>query len=254
MTNDPSAVEQAFADLRAVPQVQQELLRPVLIQAMQDPILVRQLASSALSEHLAVLGHLLTRLPGDGVGAPIPPLRTFVHLAVGEDVEDVEEAYDYVRTLDGDVRALVEGGLSRLLQHRSTHQNSGTVSLLALARLLAIAFSNVRFVAHVLDGREIEPFLPDDAADSKSRAATPPRPAAASGLGEFVGKMVEAISVVAGPKATAGGHLFVSIGRVVEISATHVVLETLRGTASGATHGRTVLLGMEHVVTIRPLT
>jgi hypothetical protein len=229
---------------------------------------MRHLGSAALSQHLAVLGQVLINLPSEGVGPPLPPLKTFIHLAIGEDVDDVEEAYRFAHSLDAPLRARVEGGLSRALQNTASRAGEGTISLLALARLLALAFSNLPFVAHVLDGGEIESFLPhanaklpskmpaDKGVKSTRPKARPDQQTASSPqLAGFVGKFVEAIAVVSEPEsAEHGGHVFVTIGRVVEISPHHVVLETLRGHRAGVHGGERLLLGMAHIVAMRTLT
>lgn len=261
-------VEQAFQDLESAPPVLQGLLRPVLIRALQDPALMRHLGSAALSEHLAVLGQVLINLPSEGVGPPLPPLKTFIHLAVGQDVDDVEEAYRFAHTLDAPLRARVEGGLSRALQNTASRAGAGTTSLLALARLLALAFSNLPFVAHVLDGGEIESFLPQANAklpserpvnkgvkSARRKAGLAQQTAVSPQLAGFVGKFVEVIAVVSEPEsAEHAGHMFVTIGRVLELSPHHVVLETLRGHHEGVHGGERLLLGMAHVVAMRTLT
>ena len=160
MTTRALGVEQAFQDLEKAAPALQTLLRPVMMKALRDPALMRQLATGALSQHLAVVGRLLTTLPSEGVGPSIPPLETFLHFTIGEDVEDAEAAYDYVRSLDAPVRSRVEGALTRVLRTHAMRAGEGTISLLALARLLALAFSNMPFVAHILDGGIAEPFLP----------------------------------------------------------------------------------------------
>ncbi|HEY2405661.1 MAG TPA: hypothetical protein VGI10_06650 [Polyangiaceae bacterium] len=251
------AVEQAFRDLEQESAPIQALLRPVLMRALQEPSLMRQLASTALSQHLFVVGRLLTSLPTEGIGPPIPPLKTFEHLTIGEDVEDAEEAYDYLRSLDAPIRARVEGSLTRVLHSHAMRSGEGTINLLAVARLLAIAFSNMPTVAHVLDGGTLEPFLPQ-------RASKPPRieatqrksPANASPqLASFLGAFVEIISIVnESNDERRAGHMFVTIGRVAEISPAHVLLETLRGHDSSSTRTQKVLLGMASVVVLRMLS
>ena len=57
-------VERAFQDLETAPPLLQGLLRPVLVRALRDPAIMRQLGSStALSQHLTVLGRVLTSEP-----------------------------------------------------------------------------------------------------------------------------------------------------------------------------------------------
>lgn len=267
MTADVSAVEQAFADLEKAPKNLQALLRPVLVRALQDPALMRQLASSALSQHLSVLGNVLTSLPGEGFGPPVPRLKTFLQFTIGEDVEDAEEAFDFVRTLDAPLRAKVEGGITRALRTRSSRTNQGTISLLALARLLALAFVNTPFVTHVLNGGEIEPFLPvasDRLAVDRKEPVEPQRPArprsarsantrARSQLDSFLGRFVE-IVLSAKEHSPDGGQLFVTIGRVVEITPTYVILEALRGQSPRASVGNKFLLSMAHIVAMNVIS
>lgn len=253
-------VEQAFHDLDDAPPALQGLLRPVLIRALQDPGLMRALGTVALSQHLAVLGQVLAQPTSDRADSALPPLEKFVHLAVGEDIEDVEDAYVFARSLDAPLRARVEGGLSRVLQNRATRSGQGTLSLGALARLLALAFQNLPFAAHVLDGGAVEPFLPVDFGDeprrqaSDSDAATQATRVASPELASFVGQIVELVATEDEP--TPSGHVLVMIGRVLEVARDHVVLQTLRkGDEFGAdAHGSKLLIGMAHIVTMRTLS
>jgi len=259
MTQAPLAqaqgVEQAFHDLEDAPPVLQGLLRPVLIRALQDPVLMRLLGSAALSQHLALLGQLLTHPASDRVDAPLAPVKTFVHLA-GEDLEDVEDAYVFAGSLDASLRTRVEGGLSRVLQNAATRSGQGTLSLLALARLFALAFSNLPFVTHVLEGGAVEPFLP------RGPTKKPPEQAQVEGQGStpelasFVGQIVELVATVNEDEPSRAGHVFVTIGRVLEVAAGHVVLQTVReGDEHGAeVPGSKLLIGMAHVVTMRTLS
>lgn len=266
MTADVSAVEQAFADLEEAPEDLQALLRPVLVRALQDPALMRQLASAALSQHLSVLGRVLTSLPVEGFGPPVPPLKMFLQFTIGEDVEDAEEAFDFVRTLDAPLRVKVEGGITRALRTRSSRSGQGTISLLALARLLALAFGNTPFVTHLLNGGEAEPFLPRATSDKPSvldqrtsegdaltrlqstRDADDAR--APSPLESFLGRFVE-VMLTANEQSSDSGQLFVAIGRVIDITPNYVILEALRGQNPRASAGKTFLLGMARVVAMR---
>jgi hypothetical protein len=259
-----SGVEQAFADLAKAPNVLQSLIRPVLVRALQDPALMRHLGGGALPQHLNVLGQVLLGIPTEGIGAPLPNVKTFLQFAIGEDVDDAEAAYDFVRTLDAPLRGRVEGGLTRALQSVSSRAGQGTISLLALARLLALAFANLPFVAHVLDGGPIEPFLPRTRDKGASERRTKPQPSVketpkedvvAPRLASFLGAFVEVVSVVQeSDSPPRSGHVFLTIGRVVGISPTHVQLETLRGQGASAIGGHMVVLGMAHVVIMRMLT
>jgi len=264
MTERATAVEEAFADLERAPPAIQGLLRPVLMKALQDPGLMRQLGRSALSEHLAVVGRLLITVPSDGVGPPVPPLKTFLHLTIGEDVEDAEEAYDYARSLDAPLRSRVEGGLTRVLHNHSVRAGQGTISLLAIARLLAIGFSNMPLVAHILDGGTIEPFLPQSTSKpprsgtvgQRNEPRVPHRsPTVSTHLGEFVGTFVEVISLVnESHEGRPAGHVFATIGRVIEVASGHVILETLRGHDATTVRTQRVLLGMASVIAMRTLS
>lgn len=189
-------VERAFQDLEAAPPRLQGLLRPVLLRALRDPAIMRQLGSAALSQHLTVVGQVLTSDP----------------IAVGQDLEDIEAAHRFSQGLEPPLRARVEAGLSRVLQRAPARSGHGSLSLLALARLLALAFSNLPFVEHVLAGAALEPFLPDVAPE----------------LAGFVGELVEAITVVGEAEDNEGDNRFVTIGRVLEVSEGHVLIETLR--------------------------
>jgi hypothetical protein len=263
MTERALGVERAFQDLAKASPAVQGLLRPVLMKALQDPALMRQLGRTALSQHLAVVGRLLTSVPSDGVGPPVPPLKTFLHLTIGEEVEDAEEAYDYVRSLDAPIRGRVEGALTRVIHNHSLRAGEGTISLLALARLLSIAFSNMPLVAHILDGGAVEPFLPQTTS-RPPQAPSAPGPQArgtsrsaktSDHLAELVGTVVEVISIVSDShEGRNGGHIFSTIGRVVEVATDHVMLETLRGHEVSSTRSQRVLLGMASIVVLRTLS
>lgn len=228
-------VEQAFQDLEHASPVLQGLLRPVLVRALQDPALMRQLGSAALSQHLSMLGEILTSMPAQNVGSQPPPRKTYVHLAGGEAVEDVEDAYRFAESLEAPLRTRVEAGLSQAFQLAATGQGQGGVSLLALARLLALAFSNRPFVEHVLLGGPIEPFLPTEGGASVS----------------FVGELVEVVALVGEQDSGEARHVFVSVGRVLELSPTHVLLETLR---EDERPGSRLLLALAHIVSMRTLS
>lgn len=265
-------VEQAFQSLEDAPPVLRGLLRPVLVRALQDAALMRQLASGDLSQHLALLGQVLETTAGPGSSAlPLP--KTFLHLAIGEDVEDIEQAYRLTQSLEPPLRARVEGGLSRAFQIAADRSEYRGVGLLALARLLALAFSNLPFVEHVLGGGSIEPFLPPAGAKkapSKSRAKSKPKPArkgsaqtsrATAGSSDegavspdpasLVGRLVEVVAVVREAESSEAGRVFVAIGRVLEVSPGHVLLETLR---DGERPGSRLLLGMADIVALRALS
>lgn len=245
-----TGVEQAFHDLEDAPPVLQGLLRPVLVRALQDPVLMRLLGSAALSQHLALLGQVLTRAASDRDDSPLPPLETFVQLAVAEDIEDVEDAYVFTHSLEAPLRARVEGGLSRVLQHAATQSAHGNVSLLALARLFALAFSSLPFVTHIREGGAIEPFLPPDLATKPREQSDAPQ------LASFVGHIVELVATVNEDETSHAGHVFVTIGRVLEVATGHVVLQTLREGDEHAAEaqGSKLLIGMAHIVTMRILS
>jgi hypothetical protein len=128
--------------------------------------------------------------------------------------------------------------------------------MLALARLLVIALSDMSFVAHVLDGQVVEPFLPESGStpgpERKPPRARRAKSADSQPLAAFVGGVVEIVSVVtdSGSEGSAG-HLFVTIGRVVEVSPNYIVLEGLRGHHAGAPQGGPLLLGTKHVLMMR---
>lgn len=260
-------VEQAFLSLEDAPPVLQGLLRPVLVRALQDPTLMRRLGSAALSQHLTVLGQVLMNVPAERSGS-LAPLQTFLHLALGQDVEDVEEAYRFTENLDGALRARVEGGLSRVLQFAADRSGQGTLSLLALARLLALAFSNLPLVEHLLGGGAIEPFLPSAGAKkapakgrSKRAAPTTAEPTGSESrrrrehtvsaeLASFVGELVEVVVVVSEHEGGEAGHVLVTMGRVLEMSPGHVLIETLR---HDERRGSRLLLSLTHIVAMRTL-
>ena len=245
------SVEQAFLGLEDAPPLLQGLLRPVLVRALGDADLMRQLGSGALSQHLAVLGEILTTAGS----AAHPP--AYLHLAVGEHVEDIEEAYRFAQSLDAPLRARVESGLSRGFQIASSNSDCtlnhpSALSLLALARLLVHAFANLRYVEHIVGGGAIESFLPLEAEQALPKGgAKRADPALSPELANFVGEIVEVVAVAEG-ESDETGHVFVSIGRVLEMSPGHVVLETLRS-ADDERPGSRLLLGMAHIVSMRTL-
>ncbi|HEU5073100.1 MAG TPA: hypothetical protein VFU02_02990 [Polyangiaceae bacterium] len=261
-------VEQAFLGLENAPLVLQSLLRPVLVRALQDPSLMRQLGS-ALPQHLALLGEVLVNAPAERTTLPAP--RTFLHLAAG-DVEDVEEAYRFAESLEAPLRTHVEAGLSQVFQLTAASSGHGTVNLLALARLLALAFTNPAFVEYVQGGGALEPFLPslDEKrpaaklpAKSKPKRASKstPKPSGSRGrsrrdqkvspeLAKFVGELVEVVAVVSQQEGGDAGHVFITMGRVLEMLPGHVVLETLR---EDERPGSRLLLGMTRIVAMRTL-
>lgn len=259
-------VEQAFQSLESAAPVLQGLLRPVLVRALQDSTLMRQLGSTALSQHLMLLGQILTSDPQRTSS------KAFVHFAAGHDVEDIEEAYRFTKNLDAALQGRVESGLSRALQIVANESGQDTPSLLALARLLALAFSNLPFVDHVLGGGAIEPFLPPSESkqpaprrpakgktnpSTKSNAEstgpetqTQPEQAVSPELAKFVGELVEVVAVLGAHEGSESGHVFVALGRVLEVSPNHVLIETQR---DDERPGSRLLLGLTHIVAMRTL-
>jgi hypothetical protein len=253
MSETPN-VQKIFERLDDSTDMVQALLRPVLIRAMQDPALMKSLGTHALWQHLAALGKLILNLPTDGVGPQLPPLQTYLNLAIGEDVDDAEEAYNFVRMLSSPLRERVEGGLSRTLRDSSIRSSDGPLSLLAMARLLAIALADVPFVAHVLDTGKADAFLP--MSDHPLERPTPPRRKRksredSSHLQRFVGNFVEITAVVANLESEHSGHVYLMLGRVLEISPNHVILQS---SFPGSPEGETVLIGLAHVVAMRRLS
>jgi len=229
-------VERAFLDLEHASPVLQGLLRPLLVRALQDPAIMRQLGSAGLSQHLTALGQLLTSEPARSHGPALPPLETFLHLAAGKALEDVEEAYRFTKALDAPLGARVAAGLSRVVQQAPSRASLGTLSLLALARLLALAYADLPFVEYVRRGGTIDPFLPEVSPEPSS----------------FVGELVEVVTLAEEQEDNEDGRVFVTIGRVLEASASHVVIETLR--EGDERPGGRLRLSMDHIVTLRPLS
>jgi hypothetical protein len=58
----------------------------------------------------------------------------------------------------------------------------------------------------------------------------------------------------ANEQSPEGGQVFVTIGRVVEITPTYVVLEALRGQSPRTSAGNKFLLGMAHVVAMNVIS
>jgi hypothetical protein len=72
-------------------------------------------------------------------------------------------------------------------------------------------------------------------------------------LDRFRGAFVEVVSVVSEASIQSQGRVFVTIGRVLEISPTHIVLQMLRGSDDQDTEAQTMLLGMASVIAMRSL-
>lgn len=212
-------VERAFRDLEDASPLLQGLLRPLLVRALQDPAIMHQLGAAALSQHLTVLGQVLTSEPA---------------LALGGNVGDVEAAYRFTQSLEAPLRARIEASLSRVLQQTPARAGDGTISLLALARLLALAFSDLPLVEHVRRGGALEPFLPEVSPE----------------LAGFEGELVEV--TVVGEHDDETGRVFVTIGRVLEVLPSHVLIETLR--EGDGRPGSRLLLDMTHIVAMRTLS
>jgi hypothetical protein len=257
-----SGIEQTFAHLAKAPVHVQEVLRPILFRATQDAAVMRGVEPQAFANHFFLLGALILDLPREGVGAQLPSLQTFEHLTTGENVEDAEEAYDFVRTLGSPLRERVEGGLSRTLRRLADHPKHEPVNLLAMARLLAIALSDLPHIVHVLSGREVEPFLPDASQDGKvpsprktpRKSHTKPAEEISPHLQDFVGALVEITTVVSGIESGRTlGRLFLTIGRVEEITPAYAILRSLPA-HHGEQEGDAVLVGLAHVISMRKLS
>jgi hypothetical protein len=130
---------------------------------------MRSLATHSLSQHLPFVGELLT----DGrklAPRPLPSLTEFLALAQG--VEDAEGAFDFARRLPAPLRERVAARLYSALESRALHDDT-SLSLLAVARLLALAFDDLPYLTHVLAGRDVADF-PADAAASGAPSPIPP--------------------------------------------------------------------------------
>jgi len=213
-------VERAFLDLEQASPLLQGLLRPLLLRALQDPAIMRELGSAALSQHLTVLGQVLTSEP----------------LAVGEALEDIEAAYRFSQGLEPPLRGRVEAGLRRVSRQAPARNGRGPLSLLALGRLLALAYSDLPFVDHVCRGGAVEAFLPEVSPE----------------LSNFVGELVEVVTVAGEHDDNEDGRVFVTTGRVLEVSASHVVIEALRD--ADERPGSRLLLGLADIVSMRTLS
>lgn len=168
---DLKDIERAFGDVAVANDPVQRLLRPLLLRATQDPGLMRSLAAHSLSQHLPFVGELL--MDGQALAPrPLPSLTEFLTLAQG--VEDAEEAYDFTKRLPATLRDRVAAQLCSALESRALHDDGG-LSLLAVARLLALAFDDLPYLTHVLAGREVAVF-PADAAASGVPSPLPPTP------------------------------------------------------------------------------
>ncbi len=170
---DLTDVEQAFGDVAAADDAVQRLLRPLLLRATQDPGLMRSLATHSLSQHLPFVGSLLMQ-GRELAPRPLPSLTEF--LALSQGVEDAEEAFDFTKRLPTPLRDRVAAQLCSVLESRALHEGAG-LSLLAVARLLALAFDDLPYLSHVLAGREVAVF-PADAAASGVPSPLPPSPLA----------------------------------------------------------------------------
>jgi hypothetical protein len=168
---DLKDIERAFGDVAAEDEPVQRLLRPLLLRATQDPGLMRSLATHSLSQHLPFVGELL--MDGQALEPrALPSLTAFLGLSQG--VEDAEEAFEFTKRLPATLRDRVAAALCSALESRALHDGSG-LSLLAVARLLALAFDDLPYLTHVLAGREVAAF-PADAAASGAPNPVPPAP------------------------------------------------------------------------------
>lgn len=158
---DLKDVERTFEDVAATDEPAQRLLRPLLLRATQDPGLMRSLATHSLSQHLPFVGELLVE-GRELEPRALPSLTEFLDLS--QAVDDAEEAYDFSKRLPSALRERVVAALCAALESRALHADTG-LSLLAVARLLALAFDDLPYLTHVLAGREVASF-PDDAAAS----------------------------------------------------------------------------------------
>jgi hypothetical protein len=166
---DLKDVERAFGDVAVAGDPVQRLLRPLLLRATQDPGLMRSLATHSLSQHLPFVGELLVE--GQALEPrALPSQSEFLSLAPG--VEDAEEAYEFTKRLPATLRERVAARLCAALESRALHDDAG-LSLLAVARLLALAFDDLPYLTHVLAGRDVAEF-PADAAASGAPNPAPP--------------------------------------------------------------------------------
>lgn len=172
---DLKDVEQAFGDVAAEAAPLQRLLRPLLLRATQDPGLMRSLATHSLAQHLPVVGELLLRgeHPGEREPAALPSLTEFLTLARGMD--DAEEAYEFAKRLPAALRDRVVVRLCAALESGALGQDAG-LSLLAVARLLSLAFDDLPYLSHVLSGCDVAAFPADaEASGAPSPQAELPR-------------------------------------------------------------------------------
>jgi len=173
---DLKDVEQAFGDVAAGAAPLQRLLRPLLLRATQDPGLMRSLATHSLAQHLPLVGELLLRgeEPGERQApAALPSLTEFLVLSRGSD--DAEEAYEFAKRLPAGLRDRVVLRLCSALESGALREDAG-LSLLAVARLLALAFDDLPYLSHVLSGCDVAAFPADaEASGAPSPQAEPPR-------------------------------------------------------------------------------
>jgi hypothetical protein len=254
----PVEIERAFDSLRLQPTSVQALLQPVLIRAMQDPPLLQGLRANTFERHFIVLAQLILDLRNDPFREQFPASGAFLHLTVGEDLEQPAEAYEYVRTLASPLRERVEGSLFHAIHRAALRSTGGPINLLSLARFLRIALSDLPFIAHVLSGGEVEDFLPTDKdlspeaawrVDQRIEPTSHQNAALSPQLARFLGAAVEVLTVV---PTSSGSHVFLAIGTVLEISPTHLILQSLG--SLGRAGEEPLLVSLANVIAVHKLS
>ncbi len=172
LMRDLKDIEQAFGDVAAEDEPVQRLLRPLLLRATQDPGLMRSLATHSLSQHLPFVGELLM----DGQTLEPRALPRSPSSSGSRRASRTRKRRTTSRSGCPRRCVIVWQRSCARRSSRALHDGSG-LSLLAVARLLALAFDDLPYRTHVLAGREVAAF-PADAAASGAPSPVPPAPRA----------------------------------------------------------------------------
>lgn len=166
-------VEQALELLEQQTAATQALLRPLVLRVMSDPDTLKVLGSHALIDHLPFVATVLNSwgaMPRDSRRRLPPREDIFLNFTIGRPFEDVEDAYSFVRNLEGPGRDAVDEALRVALDIPLRQKDR--LSLLAVARLLRLALTNPTSVEHLVQGGPVEAFLDEAPTDAETRRRT----------------------------------------------------------------------------------
>ncbi|HTN86567.1 MAG TPA: hypothetical protein VL242_22860 [Sorangium sp.] len=269
----PTQVQEAFEYVSKESEPTQALLRHVLVRALHDAATMRVLRTVSFASHLSFVGRVLFKSASDGSSIRLPSRQdVFVSMTLGHGFSDAEEAYTCATNLPEHLRTRVEHALMQSIDESSARSHDDPISLLAVARLLAIAYTDPEFVDHVTKGLEVEPFLetprqsaspphqsaspPHRVSPGENRAATRPwHPADVKRWHEyFVGKIVEiAVALPSDwPEHPSSKHSMFVRGYCLEVGINFVVLDVdLYKSQLEILQSSPVLFGLSNIVFMR---